>query len=300
LRIDRQLLPKGHSLPVALARIRRRTYIRASSGTAMISSLRKLFGAQPAQPGPSVPEGERVYAVGDVHGRADLFAALVEAIDADDAARGPARTTVVLLGDLVDRGPDSAGVIALARAWGERRTVRLIAGNHEEMFLDSFDKREVLRHFLRYGGRETLLSYPIDPSAYTRADLAECRALARAAVPAQDLAFIGSFEDSIVLGDYLFVHAGIRPGVPLEEQRTGDLRWIRETFLNHAESFGPVVVHGHTIYDQPELRANRIGIDTGAYASGRLTALGLENGERWLIETQQTDGATSVTQRSIA
>ncbi len=241
-----------------------------------------------------MPAGQRAYAVGDIHGRADLFAELIAAIDADDAARGPAETTVILLGDLIDRGPDSAGVIRLAREWQARRQVRILAGNHEEMFLDALQKPEVMRHFLRFGGRETLLSYPIDPLEYTRAELDEVIGLAHAAIPAQDIAFIQSFEDQVALGDYLFVHAGIRPGVPLDDQRQSDLRWIREPFLDYPESFGPVVIHGHTITEQAEIRSNRIGIDTGAYRSGRLTALGLENTQRWFIGAIEQDGAIRV------
>jgi serine/threonine protein phosphatase 1 len=265
----------------------------------MLKSLRSLFRAAESAPAAALPEGARAYAMGDIHGRADLFAALIAAIEADDAARGPATTTMILLGDLVDRGPDSAGVIRLACEWQARREVRILMGNHEEMFLEALESEEVLRHFLRYGGRETLLSYPIDAEAYTRAELAETRELALAAIPPEDLEFIRSFEDQVRLGDYLFVHAGIRPGVPLEDQRTGDLRWIRETFLSHAESFGPVVVHGHTIFAEPEVRANRIGIDTGAYTSGRLTALGLEGTARWTIEARDEAGAISITQGNL-
>jgi serine/threonine protein phosphatase 1 len=265
----------------------------------MLKSLRSLFRAAESAPAAALPEGARAYALGDIHGRADLFAALIAAIEADDAARGPATTTMILLGDLVDRGPDSAGVIRLACEWQARREVRILMGNHEEMFLEALESEEVLRHFLRYGGRETLLSYPIDAEAYTRAELAETRELALAAIPPEDLEFIRSFEDQVRLGDYLFVHAGIRPGVPLEDQRTGDLRWIRETFLSHAESFGPVVVHGHTIFAEPEVRANRIGIDTGAYTSGRLTALGLEGTARWTIEARDEAGAISITQGNL-
>lgn len=266
----------------------------------MLKSLRNLL--RPAESGSpaALPAGTRAYAVGDIHGRADLFGALIEAIERDDAARGSGQTTVILLGDLVDRGPESARVIDQAREWQQQRRVRILMGNHEEMFLDALESDEVLRHFLRYGGRETLLSYPIDPEAYHRAELAETRELARAAVPQADIDFIRSFEDSIQLGDYLFVHAGIRPEVPLEQQRTSDLRWIRETFLAHEQSYGPVVVHGHTIFDAPEVRANRIGIDTGAYASGRLTALGLEDTARWLISAQEKDGAIAVTQEELA
>lgn len=267
----------------------------------MLKSLRTLFGLRESGPAPAIPEGQRVYAIGDVHGRLDLFDALVAAVEADDAKRGPAESTIILLGDLVDRGPDSAGVIRAARELMQRRKVRILLGNHEEMFLDALESEEVLRHFLRYGGRETVLSYPIDPAAYHRAELAEALTLIQAAVPQQDIAFMRSFEDQVRIGDYLFVHAGIRPDVPLEDQRVADLRWIREPFLSHRESFGPVVVHGHTIFGKPDFTANRIGIDTGAYKSGRLTALGLEGTQRWLIEAQDDEtGAISVTQRSAA
>ena len=265
----------------------------------MFSKLRKLFSAAESGPRPALPPSERAYAVGDVHGRLDLFGALTTAIDADDVARGAAQTTVILLGDLVDRGPDSAGVIAHARAWAAHRTVRLLTGNHEEMFLEAMDKDEVLRQFLRFGGRETVLSYPVDPEDYTRSDLPETRALMHAAIPAEDLAYLRAAEDMVVIGDYLFVHAGIRPGVDLADQAPADLHWIREPFLSHGESHGCVVVHGHTITDQPDVRANRIGIDTGAYRTGCLTALGLDGEARWLIEARDENGAIRVSQRSL-
>jgi serine/threonine protein phosphatase 1 len=266
----------------------------------MISTIRKLLGAASAAPRAAVPGGQRVYAVGDIHGCDAQFKNLIDAIEADDAARGPAETTVILLGDLVDRGPDSAGVVRRARDWQRRRKVRILAGNHEEMFLESFASREVLRQFLRHGGRETLLSYPLDPEAYAEADFATTQRLMNEAVTPEDRAFLRDFEDAIVIGDYLFVHAGIRPGVEIEAQSLSDLRWIREPFLSHRESFGPIVVHGHTITDEPVLRANRIGIDTGCYASGRLTALGLQGSARWILETATLDDQVTVTQRTIA
>lgn len=266
----------------------------------MFKSLSKLFRASEPQFRPELAPGERVYAIGDIHGRADLFAALIDAVEADDAARTPAQTTVILLGDLVDRGPDSAGVIAMARAWQQRRKVRILAGNHEEMFIDSFASKDVLREFLRHGGRETILSYPVDPEEYRRAELGETQALMRAAIPAEDIAFIQSFEDRIVIGDYAFVHAGVRPGVPIAEQRVSDLRWIRRPFLEDPDLHEQMVVHGHSIADEPQFRVNRIGIDTGAYASGRLTALGLEGETRWLIETSDAGGAIACTTRSAA
>ncbi len=259
----------------------------------MFNKLRKLVAAQPAPPSAAIPAGQRVYAVGDVHGRSDLFEALVAAIEADDAARARAQTTIILLGDLIDRGPDSAGVIAAARTLAARRPMRALCGNHEEMFLKSFEDLEVLHHFLRYGGRETILSYPIDIAGWNAATMEEAQAMMRWAIPEDDLEFFCTFEDAIVIGDYLFVHAGIAPGVPLAEQSTHDLRWMREPFLSHAGDHGHVVVHGHTIAEQAEVRRNRIGIDTGAYLHGRLTALGLEGEERWLVTASDNEGQIS-------
>ena len=251
----------------------------------MIKRLRTYLSPAPApvQAAAAVPAGERVYAIGDVHGRLDLFEQLIAAIDADDAARTPAETTVVLLGDLVDRGPDSAGVIDAAMAWATRRPVRLLAGNHEEMFLDSLERVEVLRHFLRYGGKETVLSYPVDRSDYRELTLDQLQQRMRAAVPQAHIDYLREAEDAVAIGDYLFVHAGIRPGIPLEEQNPADLRWIRDSFISDTRDHGCVVVHGHTISDAVEEMPNRIGIDTGAFQSGRLTALGLEGSQRWYL-----------------
>lgn len=231
-----------------------------------------------------VPEGERVYAIGDIHGRLDLFRRMIAMIERDENVRDTAKTTVILLGDLVDRGPDSAGVIAAARDWADRRDVRILAGNHEEMFLDSFDHDETLRHFLRHGGRETLLSYGLTPEDYAAMTLEEIRAAMPALVPAADVAFLRSLEDIIRIGDYVFVHAGIRPGVALSAQNPLDMRWIRGEFIADRTPRDFVVVHGHTICEDPEVHPLRVGIDTGAYASGRLTAIGLEGESRWLIE----------------
>jgi serine/threonine protein phosphatase 1 len=255
----------------------------------MIETFRKLFRPQPARPLPSVLPGERIYAVGDIHGCLELFDTLVAAIGQDDAARGTAETTIILLGDLVDRGNDSAGVIAAARALQAQRKVRILMGNHEEMFLRCFEDLELLRHFLRFGGRETILSYPVDVAQWNQTTLEEAQVLMNEVVPLADRHFMESFENTIVCGDYLFVHAGIDPGKPLEQQSVGTLRWIREPFLSHEGEHGHVVVHGHTITDEPVVRHNRIGIDTGAYASGKLTALGLEGTERWIIEAAQDD-----------
>ena len=263
----------------------------------MIRSLRQMFGLTAKKRAPAIPPGQRVYAVGDVHGRLDLFEAMIAAIEQDDASGVPARTTVVLLGDLVDRGPDSAGVIARARKWQKKRRVRALCGNHEEMFLLSFDNREVLRHFLQFGGRETLASYGIRAHPRKKKEYEQVQALMRQQVPAKDIAFLERFEDIVLIGDYAFVHAGIVPELPLEKQSWQDLRWIREPFLSYAEPHSHVVVHGHTIYPEPELRENRIGIDTGAFNTGRLTALVLEGTGRRLIQTRVKKGTVTTQAR---
>lgn len=264
----------------------------------MIKTLSRLFRPSfAASPRAEVPADTRWYAIGDIHGRCDLFEALAAAIEADDIAQAPAESTVVLLGDLVDRGPDSAGVVAFARDWSARRKVRLLAGNHEEMFLDSFTDQETLRHFLRHGGRETVMSYGLDLQTYNALGLDELQADLPRLVPEADRAFLAAGEEWIEAGDYLFVHAGIKPGVALAEQNRSDLLWIRHQFLDHAEPFGHVVVHGHTVFDAVEDTGHRIGIDTGAYRTGRLTALVLEGGNRRTIQAVERDGAIAIEHR---
>ena len=261
----------------------------------MLRSLSQLFRSPaPAANAARVPEGERWYVIGDIHGRRDLFEAMIAALDADDDACEPAKTTMVLLGDLVDRGPDSAGVIAAARAWRQRREVRLLAGNHEEMFLESFDDTEMMRHFLRHGGKETVFSYGLEPEGYNRLSLEDVQDEMTRLVSAGDRAFLAAAEEWIEAGDYLFVHAGIDPAVPLAEQRRSDLLWIRGRFIQHPDAFSHVVVHGHTIFDAVDDTGHRIGIDTGAYRSGRLTALVLEGSARRTIQAVEREGAISI------
>ena len=252
----------------------------------MFKLLRHFFGSDPDAT--CVPRGQRIYAFGDIHGRADLFAALIQAVEREDGSLPPAQTTVILLGDLVDRGPDSAGVIDTAMALrGQGRTVRYLMGNHEEVFLKACRERDTktLRFFLKIGGDATLQSYPITRAEYIELDIEQLAERLETLVPEEHLAFLESFEDMIVLGDFAFVHAGIRPGVPLSEQRKSDLRWIRDEFVGQRGDLEKVIVYGHTIYDDIDERGSRIGIDTGAYASGKLTAIGLEGGERWYLQT---------------
>jgi serine/threonine protein phosphatase 1 len=235
----------------------------------------------------SAPPGRRIYAIGDIHGRLDLLDGLLALIADDDRARGGGATELIFLGDLVDRGPDSKGVVArLIEVGGGPLPVRFLMGNHEEIFLRAIggDAR-ALRFLTRIGGKETLLSYGVTKDEYRRLDFEELTGVLRERVPDDHVAFLAGFEDWIEAGDYLFVHAGLRPGVALADQTTSDLYWIRDDFLLHGDSFGKMVVHGHSITDEVDLRPNRIGIDTGAFASGRLTAIGIEGTERWFLST---------------
>jgi serine/threonine protein phosphatase 1 len=249
--------------------------------------MKRLFSFLAKKPQWALSEGRRVYAVGDIHGRRDLLDVLLAQIAEDDSARGPAETVIIFLGDLVDRGPDSAGVVERLVAFAkEKPSARFLMGNHDEVFLKAAEgDAAATRYLVRIGGEPTILSYGIDPEEYRTLDYETLAQRFAAAVPPEHLAFISGFEQSIALDDYLFVHAGVRPGVALDAQEETDLRWIREHFLGHDGDFGKCIVHGHTISDNVEARPNRIGIDTGAYMTGRLTALGLEGADRWSLST---------------
>jgi len=261
----------------------------------MLNSIRQIFrrASAPAKLA-TVPEGERYYVVGDVHGRLDLFDALRRAIETHDGASPASRSTVVLLGDLVDRGPQSAGVIAAAREWQSRRPLRCLAGNHEEMFLDSFEDKDVLRHFLKHGGRETIMSYGISRKDLDALTLGELQDELVRLIPQDDRAFLQSLDEMVIAGDYVFVHAGVDPSRPIEDQNRNDLLWIRERFLRHVDPLSHVVVHGHTIFEDVEDRGHRIGIDTGAFRTGVLTALVLEGAERRYIQAVDADGTITI------
>ncbi|BBB08650.1 metallophosphoesterase [Sphingopyxis sp. EG6] len=246
---------------------------------------RKSKPVQAARGGFAIPDGQRVYAVGDIHGRDDLFAQLIDMIRADHAARAPARITIILLGDLIDRGPDSAEVINRAISLrAEFPDTRLLIGNHEECFLAALggDTRR-LRYFMRIGGDATVRSYWKDDASLASASFEEVAEQLQQRVPAEHVTFLGMGEDVIEIGDYAFVHAGIRPGVPLEKQSLADLRWIRDDFLDNLGDHGKMIVHGHSITNEPDEQANRIGIDIGAFRSGSLVALGLEGVTRWFL-----------------
>jgi serine/threonine protein phosphatase 1 len=266
----------------------------------MIGLFRKFTGSQ--RNAPAIPTGKRAYAVGDIHGRADLLAEALRLIERDEEQRAPADTTIIFLGDLVDRGPQSAEVVECVRTLDNGRRIVTLAGNHEEVLLRILRGRaELIRDWLRFGGAECAGSYGVNVPTLRRAKPERAVEMIRAAIPEAHVRFFESLHDTFKLGDYLFVHAGIRPGIPLAEQAQSDLRWIRGPFLQCSDDHGQVVV-GHTISSQPELLGNRIGIDTGAYRSGVLTVLGLEGERQWLLQTGVTepDRVETVSEQDVA
>lgn len=236
----------------------------------------------------SAPDGEVVYAIGDIHGRSDLLTELLELIESDAAAAGSAAKTLVFLGDYVDRGPDSSGVLdLLSTNLPPGFDAHFLKGNHEQFLLDFLDDASWLGAWRSNGGEQTLRSYGVDVDGLERRQArppvwqAEFLEL----LPETHLRFLQSLELTYVAGDYLFVHAGLRPGLPLDEQVPDDILWIRHEFLDSDMSFGKIVVHGHTPERAPVIRPNRIGIDTGAVVTNCLTALRLEGGTRAFLRT---------------
>lgn len=220
-----------------------------------------------------LPSGSRVYAIGDVHGRADLLRETVTKIDKHRADHPIANALEIFLGDYIDRGPSSFDVIELLSTRARGGTICL-KGNHEAFLLKFLEDPRILNEWRRCGGLETLVSYGLNPSLEDHESLAASLA---GRLPAHHHDFLTALPLSFVLGDYFYVHAGVRPGIALSNQRAEDLLWIREDFLRYEGSFGKVVVHGHTPVSEPEIRNNRINIDTGAFATGNLTCAVFED-----------------------
>jgi serine/threonine protein phosphatase 1 len=252
----------------------------------------------PARPDAAVPEGAVAYAIGDIHGCADLLAKLLEQIVSEAGERPEDGVSLVGLGDYVDRGADSKGVIDMLLGLSASDGVDccFLRGNHDQLLLDFLEKPDVGPEWCDFGGRETLICYgaaPPHPRAATE-EWAATRDLFRELLPAEHLSFLQDLKPSHQLGDYFFAHAGARPGVPLEEQRVEDLLWIRQPFLKHPDPFEKVVVHGHTPAVNPHLDGRRIGLDTGAYATGVLSAIRLENQDRRLVQVRRAVGGELV------
>ena len=239
------------------------------------------------QSGPAGARGWRAYGVGDIHGRLDLLDQLLETIHSDIASRPARKVLLVFVGDLIDRGPNSAQVVDRLRTYKHPGVQAVfLLGNHEEVLLRILKgEAELITKWRWFGGSECLQSYGVDVSQLAGLSDEDAVDVVRKAIPKTHVEFLESFDDSCRFGDYLFVHAGIRPGVELDQQRQSDLRWIREPFLFDETDHGFIVVHGHTIRPEVEVRPNRIGIDTGAYRSGVLTALAIEGSETWLLDT---------------
>lgn len=252
--------------------------------TGLLKSGQRTTGSSKA------PEGRRLYAFGDVHGRADLLAILLDGIrqDLNSPDRSWDTCDIIGLGDYLDRGPQSKQALDLLINPALPPGCQLIPlrGNHEDAFLRVIDSPAALPMWLDFGGTATLVSYgvPLIPGTPTPERCRQMHTALLEKLPADHLTFLRAMPVSLRRGDYFFVHAGIRPGRPLEEQTPEDMLWIREEFLSSRRSHGALIVHGHNITPQPDLQTNRIGLDTGAYGTGTLTCLVAEADSRWLLQ----------------
>lgn len=239
---------------------------------------------------PTLPEGTRIYATGDIHGRYDLLVVMGKAIESDLKRRPVADPVSIFLGDYIDRGPDSQKVIEFFLNHHQRTPRQIcLKGNHEAYLLDFLENPAVLYHWEDLGGLETLSSYGLsEHDLFSPDGAASVQTLFKDTLPKSHANFFKSLQLLHQCGDYLFVHAGIRPEVPLDEQSEEELMWIRGPFLNYEEDFGVFVVHGHTPVEHIDRRTNRLDVDTAAYASGRLTCAVLEGNDMKFI-TATTD-----------
>ena len=232
------------------------------------------------QPPSRLPEGVRIYAIGDVHGRADLLEQVFTRIDTHIAAYPVDRPIQVLLGDYIDRGPNSREVLNRLIERAKSSEMVLLKGNHETFVPEFLRNPSMLQSWSQMGGLETLMSYGLTPSlnadAQTQKELATAL---QATLPKSHIILLERLQSSFSCGGFFFAHAGVRPGVPLAEQREADLLWIRDEFLLYEGKFDKIVVHGHTPVRAVDMRSNRINIDTGAYATGKLTCIIIERNE---------------------
>lgn len=236
------------------------------------------------QPGARLPAGERIYAIGDVHGEGRLLLNLLVKIDQDNRVREQAKTTLVLLGDIIDRGDQAAELIRTLSYTEDPRLV-ILKGNHEQLMVEAYQgDADALDLWLRIGGRTTLQGFGISNNCLDSTEDFELIDLLKNTIDMKIIDWMNQLPTSWTAGDYFFAHAGIRPGIPLDQQNERDLMWIRQQFLKSNADHGKVIVHGHSIDPGlPRLGGNRIGLDTGAHEHRRLTALGLEDDQQWLL-----------------
>jgi serine/threonine protein phosphatase 1 len=251
--------------------------------------LRNLFGTRAVSIAPAkAPPDTRIYAVGDIHGRADLLSRLHSLIREDAASSTKTRNLIIYLGDYVDRGETSKTVIDLLldEPLNGFETI-FLKGNHEEMMLGFMENAPAGAMWLHNGGDATIYSYGgrVADSFGLDHRYFELQQALRENLPDRHLAFLRNLNLHHIEGGYLFVHAGVQPGIPIENQAIQDLLWIRREFIISRADHGYCVVHGHTIFSEPDIRPNRIGIDTGAFFSNVLTCLVLEGTEQRIIQT---------------
>lgn len=256
-----------------------------------LNALTGLLKSTPRAPGRfAAPAGKRLYAFGDVHGRADLLTVLLD--DIRQELTGPDKPwdscDIIGLGDYLDRGPHSKDVLDQLITPSLPAGCQMIAlrGNHEDAFLRVLDSPAAMPTWLDFGGNATLLSYgvPLIVGTPTPERCQQMHAALLERLPASHLAFLRAMPVSLQRGDYFLVHAGVRPGLPLQEQTPEDMLWIREEFLSNRRYHGAMVVHGHNITPAPDIHPNRIGVDTGAYCTGTLTCLVAEEDRSWLLQ----------------
>jgi serine/threonine protein phosphatase 1 len=255
-------------------------------GSTVLSSVPSFQELRVQGRRPSLPAGVRIYAVGDVHGRLDLLNNLLGQIGADIARRPIARPLCVFLGDYIDRGPSSRQTIDRLIAHRETNETIFLKGNHELIALKCLSDRNLFDQWLHLGGLETLVSYGVLPEPRLHGKkIIELQSEFHDALPQTHLRFLRDLQNAYSCGDFFFVHAGVRPNVELSQQKESDLLWIRELFLSSTWDFGKIIVHGHTPAGAIEVRPNRVNIDTGAFATGRLTCLVLEDESLSVIDT---------------
>jgi serine/threonine protein phosphatase 1 len=252
--------------------------------------LSSLFGLQELKVRgrrPALTADLRIYAVGDIHGRIDLLDELLARIDADIALRPTERPLYVFLGDYIDRGSSSRETIDRLIEHGAMNESVFLKGNHELIAIKCLSDPDLFDQWMRLGGMETLISYGVSPEALASGrKIAELQAAFHNTLPPAHFRFFRDLQSSFACGDFFFAHAGVRPNVELSRQRESDLLWIREEFLSSNEDFGKIVVHGHTPTLEVEVGPNRINIDTGAYATGLLTCLVIEDSSLSVIDTR--------------
>lgn len=259
-----------------------------SLDAATLAFLLAMSGKTATADRPGAPPGTRLYAVGDIHGRADLLRDMHRRIHEDASRARASRTVVVYLGDYIDRGSASREVVELLLDTPLQGFERFhLRGNHDHCFTRFLSDIGIAELWLSHGGDDTLRSYGVVPprSLSDARETRRAQSELRQRLPERHAAFFLGLSQTHCEGNYFFVHAGIRPGIPLEQQATTDMLWIEDDFLNSDLDHGKIIVHGHSVTERPQVRRNRIGIDTGAFATGTLTCLVLQGTRRLFLQT---------------